>query len=245
VRQEKSQASIHDVLQKIVETYRGNLLTLKRQSNRLTANRCICGTRYSRKTTEFNRPVRQAARPRGGLPELPPPGKDYGGAAEPCAGPYSSATFAGTGGTPRAANSPPDIFSIRKSILTGCQKQWLAWDSVASSSENRYIMAVKSEDDQLPSDSLVQIYPNPFNSWTKISVRLQKGVRADQARVAMYNVLGQVVRTFDSGVLSSSTIHTYTWDGTNDFGRAVSSGVYFFTLTTPRGTFTTRLLLSK
>jgi len=85
---------------------------------------------------------------------------------------------------------------------------------------------------------LVQIYPNPFNSSTKINIRLQKGVRADQARIA-------IVRTFDSGVLSSSTVHTYTWDGTNDFGRAVSSGVYFFTLTTPRGTFTTRLLLSK
>lgn len=94
-------------------------------------------------------------------------------------------------------------------------------------------------------DSLIVAYPNPFNSSTRINVRLPKDVRPEQARLILFNVLGQVVRTFDATVLSSASLHTYTWDGTSDRGNKVSSGVYFLTLATPKGIKTTRLLLAK
>ena len=75
-------------------------------------------------------------------------------------------------------------------------------------------------------------YPNPFNPGTRIAFRIN---RAETVQLSIYNLLGQAVRTLVSGQLAEG-LHNYTWDGRNDFGNPVSSGIYIYRL--EAGSFT-------
>ena len=69
-------------------------------------------------------------------------------------------------------------------------------------------------------------YPNPFNAETRIAFTLPQPTRV---RIVVYNALGQSVRT----LLSSDIVagrHELTWDGRNDRGIGLASGVYFYRL---------------
>ncbi|HUU46252.1 MAG TPA: T9SS type A sorting domain-containing protein [Acidobacteriota bacterium] len=67
-------------------------------------------------------------------------------------------------------------------------------------------------------------FPNPFNAATLISYELSD---AGPVSIVVYNILGQNVRTLVNGERSAGT-HTETWDGTDNSGRTVSSGMYFY-----------------
>jgi len=68
-------------------------------------------------------------------------------------------------------------------------------------------------------------YPNPFNLSTTISYNLtaEDGVGAE---ILIYNIKGQNIRKFSIGDGQSSTI----WDGKDESGKPVSSGIYFYKL---------------
>jgi hypothetical protein len=74
---------------------------------------------------------------------------------------------------------------------------------------------------------LEQNYPNPFNPQTAISYQLP---RPAEVQIAIYNVLGGQVRLLDEGYQSTGR-HSRTWNGTDDRGREVAAGVYFYRLT--------------
>jgi hypothetical protein len=70
---------------------------------------------------------------------------------------------------------------------------------------------------------LSQNYPNPFNPETQVSFSLPEEAKVS---LAVYNVSGQKVRTLlDSGLPAGS--YTVTWDGKDNQGISVASGVYF------------------
>jgi hypothetical protein len=69
-------------------------------------------------------------------------------------------------------------------------------------------------------------YPNPFNPSTTIRFDLPK---AGMARLIVYNILGQEVRSLANGRMEAGRHHV-TWDGANDRGVRVSSGVYIYRL---------------
>jgi hypothetical protein len=73
---------------------------------------------------------------------------------------------------------------------------------------------------------LLQNYPNPFNPATTLSYSLPG---ASNVTLKIYTLLGQEVRTLVNEVQGAGT-HTITWNSTNNFGEAVGSGVYFYTL---------------
>jgi len=77
---------------------------------------------------------------------------------------------------------------------------------------------------------LLQNYPNPFNAETKIEFEVPdiegKFVRA---LVQVFNLLGEKVKTLAKGERASGH-YTVTWDGTDDQGIKVPSGVYFYRL---------------
>ncbi len=75
--------------------------------------------------------------------------------------------------------------------------------------------------------SLDQNYPNPFNPSTTISFSLPS---AGEARLEVYNVQGQLVKTLVEGHLDAGT-HQVVWDGTDGTGAEVASGVYLYRLT--------------
>jgi len=89
---------------------------------------------------------------------------------------------------------------------------------------------------------LHQNYPNPFNPTTTITYDLP--TYADVTLV-VYNELGQKVRTLVDGVRQSPGTYAVTWDGRNDNGQSVVSGVYLYKLQASHYTATKKMLLVK
>jgi len=74
--------------------------------------------------------------------------------------------------------------------------------------------------------SLSQNRPNPFNLETVISYQLPSG---GHVSLKIYNIQGQLVRTLVSEYHDAG-VHTITWDGKNDQGQEIASGVYLYRL---------------
>jgi hypothetical protein len=72
--------------------------------------------------------------------------------------------------------------------------------------------------------SLAQNFPNPFNPATRIKFTLPK---KSHVSLKIYNVAGQLVKTLRNDVMEVGS-HEVTWDGTNNIGASVASGVYFY-----------------
>lgn len=91
--------------------------------------------------------------------------------------------------------------------------------------EEAYVLSMVDEIlNSIPTEfALGQNYPNPFNPVTKMDISLP--ITGDVTLV-IYNVLGQKVRTLFSGELNYG-YHTMQWNGLDDQGLRVSSGVYF------------------
>jgi len=88
---------------------------------------------------------------------------------------------------------------------------------------------------------LYQNYPNPFSSQTTFQYDVAE---ATSVKIYIYNTLGQLVKTIDRGDNSVGT-HTVEWDGKNDDGDTLSSGVYFYQLRTKDFNKTMKMLLVK
>jgi hypothetical protein len=80
---------------------------------------------------------------------------------------------------------------------------------------------------ELPTQHVLdQNYPNPFNPETKISFTLKE---AGEVMLAIYNVRGEIVRTLITGKLNAGA-HMQVWDGRDNKGMTVPSGMYIYTL---------------
>ncbi len=77
-----------------------------------------------------------------------------------------------------------------------------------------------------PVFTLSQNAPNPFNPSASIGFDL---VSDTHARLAVYSIDGRKVRELVSGTLRGGA-HTVSWDGRDDAGKPVSSGVYLYRL---------------
>ncbi len=73
---------------------------------------------------------------------------------------------------------------------------------------------------------LFQNYPNPFNPSTTIRYQV---ARAAKVELQIYNVRGQLVKTLVNAKQNAGR-YTLVWNGTNDAGVPVSSGIYFLTM---------------
>ena len=72
--------------------------------------------------------------------------------------------------------------------------------------------------------ALAQNYPNPFNPATRIAYALPE---QSTVTIKVYNLVGQLVTTLANGVQEAG-YHFATWNGRNNSGTPVSSGVYFY-----------------
>jgi hypothetical protein len=105
----------------------------------------------------------------------------------------------------------------------------------------RYVVPSNGEA-AIPTEfGLDQNYPNPFNPSTQIRYYLPQDTRV---MLKVYNLLGQEVRTLVSG-FESAGIKTINWDGRNDQGHRVASGVYIYKLTVSNFTKARKLMLVK
>ncbi|GAB4380356.1 MAG: hypothetical protein Kow0042_30430 [Calditrichia bacterium] len=155
------------------------------------------------------------------------------------------------GVSPTTLNLPPDssaqIFvEFRTDSLNGLQSGELIFyhngfgspDTVLLLAE--VVTATTHWKGKIPNGILLYPnYPNPFNSSTRITYQLPKQMEIE---LLIFNLLGATVRTLAKSNQSAG-IHDVWWDGKDDSGREVASGVYIFRLKVADKLFFRKLLL--
>ncbi|MCI0330780.1 MAG: T9SS type A sorting domain-containing protein [candidate division Zixibacteria bacterium] len=107
----------------------------------------------------------------------------------------------------------------------------------------RVAVGEEKEKEILPKPTeLYQNYPNPFNPTTLIQFNLEKPERVS---LEIFNILGQRVRKMLSGEPFAAGPYTFLWDGKDDRGSPVSSGMYVYKLQTPTYLQTKKMMLVK
>ena len=113
-----------------------------------------------------------------------------------------------------------------------------------SDASNEVIVELTEADDPLipTHTSLLGNYPNPFNPQTTISFSVSES--SSFVTLDIYNVKGQQVRTLVNEQLTSG-FYSYIWDGKNNAGRSVTSGIYFYKMQNSDYTRTRKMILLK
>jgi hypothetical protein len=88
--------------------------------------------------------------------------------------------------------------------------------------------------------ALSQNFPNPFNPSTNFTLSLPE---ASDYSIRIFNITGQMVKTY-AGHLEAGN-HTITWDGSNEQGSKVASGVYFYKADANQFTETRKMMMLK
>ncbi|MFP4458954.1 MAG: T9SS type A sorting domain-containing protein [Candidatus Zixiibacteriota bacterium] len=95
-----------------------------------------------------------------------------------------------------------------------------------------------SDENNLPKEKeIILAHPNPFNSQVTIITEIPD----KYSELSIYNILGQKLRTFDT----KNGINQITWDGCDDYGKELSSGIYLLHLSTKDRMFVEKLILMK
>ncbi len=121
--------------------------------------------------------------------------------------------------------TPLDRFHIARDVFA-----WMQY----------YVPYASVLDENVPrAYKLSQNFPNPFNPRTSIEFDMkEKGL----VTVRVYNVAGQLVRSLIDGVKDAGA-YSVTWDGTNNLGVEVGSGIYFSKMETREYSATKKLVL--
>ncbi len=104
------------------------------------------------------------------------------------------------------------------------------------------VLPIAVEETDVPGATIeLEAYPNPFSSRVTIRIVFPELTDLGNHTFEIYNSMGQVVKTFQVNA-SNGRIVELVWDGTNEAGEPVSSGVYFFVMTSPEGRYTLQLV---
>ncbi len=116
-------------------------------------------------------------------------------------------------------------------------------DGNATAEVNWLIHVILANDDPgVPSyDWSLSNFPNPFNPSTTVSFSLK---RDSEVRLDIYDVRGRKVRTLTDERYTAG-LHHIIWDGQNDDGNEISSGVYLLKLTTDERSLMRKALMVK
>lgn len=90
--------------------------------------------------------------------------------------------------------------------------------------------------------SLSQNYPNPFNPETSIKFSLDK---PSDVNVAVYNILGQKIRTLVSEKGMRTGVYETKWNGKDESGKSVASGMYLYRVVAGDKSETRKMMLLK
>jgi len=146
--------------------------------------------------------------------------------------------------------SPVDI-TTQNGLITAAARSFVD-EHVREGESYEYVLAVITDDREwlsMPARAralsgafqLYQNTPNPFNPLTSIAFTL-----AERSAVALtiYDVHGAFVRRLEGGTLDAGR-HAYVWDGKNAVGMSVSSGIYFYRLTSGKQSEMKKMVLLK
>lgn len=89
--------------------------------------------------------------------------------------------------------------------------------------------------------AFINNYPNPFNSFTTIAYNLNHD---SAVSLEIFDLNGRTIKSLIN-CFQSAGQHRFIWDGTDDNGKPVASGIYFYSLKTQDGSQAKRMLLLK
>ena len=104
---------------------------------------------------------------------------------------------------------------------------------------NPIVDVADQEENHLNKFTLHQNYPNPFNPTTTIDYALSAN---NHVTLKIYNLIGQEVRTLVN-LYQVSGHHEAMWDGKDNHGQSVSSGIYLYRLQVGSQTITKKMTL--
>ncbi|MDO9577894.1 MAG: T9SS type A sorting domain-containing protein [Candidatus Cloacimonadales bacterium] len=73
-------------------------------------------------------------------------------------------------------------------------------------------------------------YPNPFNPTTEIRLQISDFRQIENAKIEVYNIKGQKIKTIPINCLTDQPINSVIWNGTDENDNQVSSGIYLYKL---------------
>ncbi|MDI6839878.1 MAG: T9SS type A sorting domain-containing protein [bacterium] len=102
---------------------------------------------------------------------------------------------------------------------------------------------VKSEI-RMTNDELLEVYPNPFSGKTVIRIQgLGRGLINQTPTLQIYDLAGRLVKSFPLITDHFLLITAVSWDGKDEAGKFVDSGVYFCKLTTGNKSITKKIIV--
>lgn len=103
------------------------------------------------------------------------------------------------------------------------------------------VVVDSADEDPKSGFAVEQNYPNPFNPTTEIRFTLP---RAEHVTIEVFNVLGQRIAVLADGDLPSGD-HMVRWDGEDDSGERVASGIYLYRVVAGENRITKKMLMLK
>ena len=150
-----------------------------------------------------------------------------------------------------AGNAAPSAVAMNGTISPAVIRAWIAQARIANDGSLVFQNGITNLQRLLASlipkrTALLANYPNPFNPETWIPYQL---AQVSDVQVRIYATNGALVRTLDlghqaAGIYTDTSRAAY-WNGRNELGEPVASGVYFYTLTAGDFTATRKMLIRK
>ena len=120
--------------------------------------------------------------------------------------------------------------SAHSQPLNANMKAYAAWRLFVAIAECEYPTTIEDNSGS-QTFSLADNYPNPFNSSTVISFIVEN---SSTVELSIFNSLGQSINTLTSGNIAAG-FHSVVWNGTDTSGNGMTSGLYYYRLSTSTG----------
>ncbi|MCK4407063.1 MAG: T9SS type A sorting domain-containing protein [Bacteroidales bacterium] len=105
--------------------------------------------------------------------------------------------------------------------------------------DENFPVSIQENNNLFENIQLSQNYPNPFSTSTNIEFNISKESKIE---INVYNINGQLVIQLLNKNLPAGQ-HNISWDGTNETGQQLKSGIYFYRLKTDEGVFRKKMVL--
>lgn len=146
---------------------------------------------------------------------------------------------------------PTDYVFIDQYEFTAGETYWYWLEAVNYSGEAMIfgpivitIPGTEIDDDEIDIYNIqLSNYPNPFNPSTTISFSTTENT--ENTELIIYNLKGQKVKSLPINQFNNSPVQQVIWNGTDNNGNKVSSGIYMYKLVTDQETFTKKMILLK
>jgi len=155
-------------------------------------------------------------------------------------------------GSPAAPPNPPAPLSGGEGRVDAATiEAWIAQARLEDDGSLAFKQGVENLENLLASlipeeTALLANYPNPFNPETWIPYQLAESA---EVTLTIYDINGEMIRRLAVGYQAAGMYRSRSravyWDGRNQLGESVASGLYFYTLTTGDFTATRRMLILK